>query len=45
VSKRYFEEASSVGFRISVVYGLKTLATLLRYQLHRIGFRSKLFTA
>jgi glycosyltransferase involved in cell wall biosynthesis len=45
VSTRYFEEASSVGFRVSVVYGLKTLATLLRYQLHRVGFRSKLFTA
>jgi hypothetical protein len=44
VSTRYFEQASSVGFGVSVVYGLKTMATLLRYQLHRMGFRSKLFT-
>jgi hypothetical protein len=37
---RYFEEASSVNFRTSSVYGLKTLAALLRYVLHRAGFRS-----
>jgi glycosyltransferase involved in cell wall biosynthesis len=43
VSTRYFDQASSVGFRVSVVYGLKTMATLLQYALHRLGFRSKLF--
>lgn len=37
---RYFEEASSVNLRTSVVYGLKTLAALLRYVLHRAGFPS-----
>jgi len=35
---RYFEEASSVGLRTSVVYGLKTLAALARYIAHRAGF-------
>jgi glycosyltransferase involved in cell wall biosynthesis len=32
---RYFEEASSVGFRTGVVYGLKTLWAGLRLVLHR----------
>jgi hypothetical protein len=35
---RYFQEASSIGFRTSVVYGLKTLAALARYIAHRAGF-------
>lgn len=35
---RYHEDASSVSFRTSTVYGLKTLAALLRYVLHRAGF-------
>lgn len=35
---RYFEEMSSINFRTSTVYGLKTLAALLRYVLHRAGF-------
>ncbi len=39
VPTRYFEEASSVGFRRSVVYGLSTLRVVLRYLLHRIGVR------
>ncbi len=39
VPTRYFEEASSVGFRRSVVYGLSTLIVVLRYGLHRIGLR------
>jgi glycosyltransferase involved in cell wall biosynthesis len=39
VPTRYFEEASSVNFRRSVVYGLATLQVLLRYQLHRNGLR------
>jgi hypothetical protein len=42
---RYFEEASSVGFRTSVVYGLKTLAALMRYVAHRAGFPTKWLTA
>ncbi len=34
---RYFEDASSVGFRSGVVYGLKTLTVGLRLVLHRHG--------
>ena len=37
VPTRYFEEASSVGFRRSVVYGLSTLRVVARYLLHRLG--------
>ena len=39
VPTRYFEEASSVGFKRSVVYGLSTLRVVLRYLLHRLGVR------
>jgi glycosyltransferase involved in cell wall biosynthesis len=39
VPTRYFEEASSVGFRRSVVYGLSTLRVVARYLLHRWGVR------
>lgn len=39
----YFEEASSVGFGTSVVYGLKTLWTIFRYILHRAGIRKAKF--
>jgi glycosyltransferase involved in cell wall biosynthesis len=39
VPTRYFAEASSVGFRRSVVYGLSTLDVVGRYLLHR--FRLK----
>jgi GT2 family glycosyltransferase len=35
---RYHADASSVSFRTSTVYGLKTLAALVRYVLHRAGF-------
>ncbi|MDX1616200.1 MAG: glycosyltransferase family 2 protein [Candidatus Promineifilaceae bacterium] len=35
VSTRYFNEASSITFRASVVYGLKTLYTAARFLLHR----------
>jgi glycosyltransferase involved in cell wall biosynthesis len=35
VSTRYFADASSVGFRVSVVYGLGTLWTAMRFLLHR----------
>jgi glycosyltransferase involved in cell wall biosynthesis len=39
VPTRYFEEASSVGFKRSVVYGLSTLRVVARYLLHRMGLR------
>ena len=39
VPTRYFEEASSVGFQRSVVYGLSTLRVVGRYLLHRSGIR------
>ncbi len=39
VPTRYFEEASSVGFKRSVVYGASTLRVVLRYALHRVGVR------
>jgi glycosyltransferase involved in cell wall biosynthesis len=35
VATKYFPEASSTTLRQSVVYGLKTLAVMLRYRLHR----------
>ena len=41
VPTRYFEEASSVNFRRSVVYGLSTLRVLLRAVLHRAGVRRR----
>jgi glycosyltransferase involved in cell wall biosynthesis len=46
VPTRYFDEASSVGFRRSVVYGLSTLRVVARYLLHRWRIRrsSKLAT-
>ena len=37
---RYFEEASSINFRRSVVYGLGVLATALRFRLNRWGLAS-----
>src|SRR2546422_703072 len=36
VPTRYFEEASSVGFKRSVVYGLSTLRVVARFLLHRL---------
>jgi hypothetical protein len=39
VPTRYFEEASSVNFKRSVVYGLSTLRVVSRYLLHRTGLR------
>ncbi len=35
VPTRYFDEASSVGFRRSIVYGLSTLRVVARFLLHR----------
>lgn len=41
---RYFSEASSVGFLVSVRYGLKTLATMATFLAWRLGFaRARLF--
>jgi glycosyltransferase involved in cell wall biosynthesis len=39
VPSRYFDEASSVNFRVSLRYGLDTLSVLGRYLLHRLGIR------
>jgi glycosyltransferase involved in cell wall biosynthesis len=44
VATKYFPEASSASFKQSLVYGLKTLGTMLRLTLHRIGLRSRLFS-
>jgi GT2 family glycosyltransferase len=41
---RYHADASSVSFRTSTVYGLKTLAALSRYVLHRAGFPCRWLT-
>ncbi len=41
---KYHEDASSVSFRTSTVYGLKTLAALLTYVAHRSGFPSRWLT-
>lgn len=37
VQARYFPEASSVNFRVSLVYGFKTLWVVLCFALHRLG--------
>jgi len=39
VPTRYFDEASSVGFRRSVVYGMSTLRVVGRFLLHRTKIR------
>jgi glycosyltransferase involved in cell wall biosynthesis len=39
VTTKYMPEASSVNFRVSVVYGTKTLMTVLKYLAHRAGLR------
>jgi GT2 family glycosyltransferase len=41
---KYHEDASSVSFGTSAVYGLKTLAALARYVSHRAGFRCSWLT-
>jgi hypothetical protein len=41
---RYHADASSISFMTSTVYGLKTLGALLRYVLHRAGFRAEWLT-
>jgi glycosyltransferase involved in cell wall biosynthesis len=39
VPTRYFPEASSAGFLASTVYGLRILAVLFWYTLHKLGLR------
>jgi GT2 family glycosyltransferase len=41
---KYHEDASSISFTTSTVYGLKTLAALTRYVSHRAGFRCSWLT-
>ena len=41
---KYHEDASSINFQTSTVYGLQTLAALLRYVVHRAGFPSAWLT-
>ena len=46
VPVRYFAEASSINFKRSTIYGLRTVSTMMRFWLHRLGiWRSKLFKA
>jgi glycosyltransferase involved in cell wall biosynthesis len=40
VPTRYFEEASSVGLRRSVIYGVSTVRVVARYLLHRLRVRT-----
>jgi hypothetical protein len=45
VPVRYFAEASSINFRRSTIYGIRTLSTMARFWLHRFWlWRSKLYT-
>ncbi len=37
VPTRYFAEASSVGLRAGIVYGLETLGVVLKYVLNELG--------
>jgi hypothetical protein len=42
---KYFEEASSINFRKSVLYGLGVLRTAFKFRLQRIGLiNSRLFS-
>jgi glycosyltransferase involved in cell wall biosynthesis len=44
VQARYFPEASSVNFKVSTIYGLKTVAVMLRFLLQRLGWiNSRIF--
>jgi len=44
VPARYFPEASSVNFRVSTKYGIKTLGVMFRFLLQRLGLiRSRIF--
>jgi len=37
VQARYFPEASSVNFKVSTIYGLKTVGVMIRFLLQRLG--------
>jgi glycosyltransferase involved in cell wall biosynthesis len=42
VTTKYFKEASSVNFRVSMIYGLKTLVVVIFFTLARLGiYRAK----
>jgi glycosyltransferase involved in cell wall biosynthesis len=43
VPVRYFDAASSINFRRSLVYGVRTLCVVSRWWLHRCGWSSRLF--
>jgi glycosyltransferase involved in cell wall biosynthesis len=44
VQARYFPEASSVNFKVSTIYGLKTVAVMMRFLLQRLGWlNSRIF--
>ncbi len=43
VDTKYFPEASSISFLRSVKYGLNTIWVAIRYLLHRMGLRSRLY--
>jgi len=44
VQARYFPEASSVNFRVSTIYGIKTLCVMLRFLMQRLGLiHSRIF--
>lgn len=40
IATRYFDEASQIGFRRSVVYGFSVLWVLVKYKLHKKGVRN-----
>jgi glycosyltransferase involved in cell wall biosynthesis len=44
VTTSYLDDASSVNLRVSLVYGLKTVWTVNRYELHRLGLRSRRYS-
>ncbi len=44
VQARYFPEASSVNFKVSTIYGIKTTGVMLRFLLQKLGWmRSRFF--
>jgi glycosyltransferase involved in cell wall biosynthesis len=43
VQARYFPEASSVNFKVSTIYGLKTVGVMLRFFLQRLGLTHSRF--
>ena len=44
VQARYFPEASSVNFRVSTIYGIKTVCVMLRFLMQRLGLiHSRIF--